>query len=259
MLEKDEDMKEAILQDILMHGEKISIEETIKKAIEYKARILEFTEPDPNDMLDVAEEEEIQTDTLLFRKYNEGIEKIFQADVYAYESYDNAIKFMYKNKEIVLGFSCVMDYSRRQYNNSYYELTFLMEVESKKRLFVQSGNYLFKSTQYDRCFLDYVKSLDEYDQNNDEEFKEYFSDRMMKWKEKNELNLEKYELSDGDKEFLKDIFVTYNIPIDFVLKDGYLCITTSFDYGFDYKKDVKKICELIDAMFKVFERFMYMV
>lgn len=263
MIEKDESMKDEVIQQILEEKKgRAKTEEILRKAIEYKAKILEFKEPDPDNMLEVEEKEEVSRDIRLLKLYNQGIESygitgsiisIYEEDNY----YENVIKIEFKGKEVVVGFSKEIDYSSNS-SRYYYDFTFSTNIDAKKRLHVQSGSY-FKTTPYDRCFIDYEKHLDKYDMENDQRYREHFSDRMEKLKNKESLNLEKYKLSDSEKEFLMEILVSYNFPFSFVLKDGILCIHSSFDtFGLFYKGYIKKVCYFMDCMMKIIERFMYL-
>ena len=100
--------------------------------------------------------------------------------------------------------------------------------------------------------------MDEYDTQNDEKFGEYLSDRLESWTNKEELNLEKYQLSDLEKEFLVNIFNIYNLPFALALKDGILSLSLEYgDSGNFNQEEIEGFCDLADMAFKILERFLY--
>lgn len=253
-------MEEELLKYYEESEEEVPMEELIKKAIEYVGEIIEFEEPDPDDMLDVMEEEKVQTDTYLMKQYNEGIEDKWSITGHYYESYENSIKFKFKEKEIWLGFGEDINSdasSLGYYTSDISECTFLMEVQTLKRLHIQSISYFSKNSIYENSFSDYEIYLDEYDEEYDEKYKEYFSDKLSKIKDKTSLNTEKYKLSDSDKEFLMEILITYNFPFTLTLKDGVLCLTAHFNMLDNPKETILEICKFIEFVIKIFDRFMY--
>ena len=131
----------------------------------------------------------------------------------------------------------------------------------EKRLHVKTDSYFSKNTPYERSFFDYEKHLEKYDLENDENFKEVVSDRLYEWKNKKELNSLKYQLSESEKEFLRDVFVTNDFGYSLVLKDGMICIHSGFensvfDISLFYKSYVKKIVYFIDTITQILEKFM---
>lgn len=265
MIEKDENMVNYILEDIEENKE-ITPEDIIKMAIEYKGKILEFEEPDPNDMLDIEEKEKIQSDTYLLKQYSEGVENSFSISGTYYELYDDAIKFNFKEKEIYVGFSEMIDFNSTGLKTRYgisnlvkiYEMTFCMKINTNKRMHIKTDENLLIANTYESCFSDYEKHLDEYDREYDEKYKEYFSNKLEVIKNKQDLNLEKYILSESEKEFLVDLWKTYKFPFSLCFKDSILSINTEFMYDKENKKSaITKTIEFMDFIFKFLERFMY--
>ena len=109
MIEKNETMLEIVKHNLLSDRDvDLSIRNMMSKAIEYTSKILDFKEPDPENMLEVEESEELATDARLFCAYNSGVDGIgAQGSVIwdATNPYEDIIKFEYKSKEIVIAFS----------------------------------------------------------------------------------------------------------------------------------------------------------
>ena len=255
-MEKNKEMMEKVLEDVLnTYKKKAKTKEMIETAIKYKENLLEFKDPDENDLLDISEEEKIARDTFLFKTYNQGVESVLRVANVTSEMYENVIKFEFKGKEVVVGFNKNRNYSEFTDKN-VYDFTFLMNISNKKRLHIQTYSFFSKNTPYERSFIDYEKYLEKYDLENDESFKEIVSDRLYEWKNKKELNSLKYQLSESEKEFLRDVYVTNGFQYTVVLKDGVICIQSEFNtFGF-YKSYVKKIACFIDCITQILEKFM---
>ena len=234
MREKDNIMKEKIMKDILEScDEKIDINLVFKKALEYVADILDFNEPNPEDLLEISEEEKTAIDTHVFKRYNNGVRSPFGIGTLICEIEDpgeNVFKCEFNKKELIIGFSDGVDCSdyllkrRTRIRDYRYDFTFLINVKTKKRLHVESSICFSTKPVYDKGFVDYEKYLDEYDLKNDKEFKRLLSDRFSELKNETTLNLVKYKLLEEQKDFLANICAMYNFPVRIVLKDGILCI-----------------------------------
>lgn len=232
----------------------------LEDIISRKAKILEFSKPDPENMLDIEESEKIAIDTKLILKYNQTIENEFARGSLISEAsypYENALKIDYKGKEVVLGYYA----EENSIEDSLEEIenvTFLMNISTLKRLYIKTCDEQFEELQYDKCFINYENKLDEYDAQNDEKFGEYLSDRLESWKNKEGLNLEKYQLSDSEKEFLVDMLYRYNIKFDLAFKDGILSLSLRYCYDDILNQYINQgRCDLLDGAFEILERFMY--
>lgn len=248
MIFKDEMMLGIVKNKLLAEDDvDLSIQNMLSKAIEYTSKILEFKKPDPENMLEVEESEELATDARLFQAYNAGVENVYSLGSVLSEAinpYENVIKFEYKAKEIIIAFT-EDAYCSENYNEECYEVTLFMNVTSKKRLHfnIQSD-------------ISYEKSLDKYDFENDERFSEYLSDRVVEWKNKETFNLEKYILTDLDKDFLKEIYFNYKNPFIVSLKDGILCINSQFRIMENQERQFEEICYFIQEMILIIDRFL---
>ena len=70
MIEKDENFKDSIIECVLeKYGKKATTLEIMEETLKKKAILLEFKQPDPDNMLDVEESEKIESDANLFKKY----------------------------------------------------------------------------------------------------------------------------------------------------------------------------------------------
>lgn len=251
----DEELKNNIIKYFCNFDGEVPILEIVEEILKNKAIKLDFKKPDPDNMLDVAEEEKIQGDSLLIRNYIQGLDTYLEPAYDKYELDEYGCKILYKDKEIAVGCSTSEFYSEEQ-EGKRLDITFSIEIDSLKRMHIQSLGNFNGDFSYEKCFIDYEKYIDEYDQKYDEEYAPYFSDRLIKINEKDTLNLEKYKLSESDKEFLTDILMTYKFPFSLVMKDGYLFIVTLSEVGTINEEYVDSIFNIIEGSLKIIEKFM---
>lgn len=259
-MEKDENFKDSVIESILEeYGKNASTLEIMEEALRKKAIILDFKEPDPDDMLDVEESEKIESDANLFHKYDLGIENNFalaSLSTEATDLYENAIKFEYKGKEASIGFTETIDY----YGDSEQQccfVTLLMNIGAKDRLHISTIDSLFlvkSEKEFEKRFKNYEEKLDEYDVKNALRYAEYFSDRIPEIRE--EKYSFKYKLNNLEKDFLIDVYETYQYPFTLSFKFGVMCISSKFNLNIGYKKNIEQISYFIESMLKIVEEFM---
>lgn len=259
-MEKDENFKDSVIESVLEeYGKNASTLEIMEEALRKKAIILDFKEPDPYDMLDVEESEKIESDANLFHKYDLGIENRFALGSLSTEAtdlYENAIKIEYKGKEASISFTETVDYSSDSEEPCCF-VTLLMNIGAKDRLHISAIESLFivkNEKDFDKRFKNYEEKLDSYDVENALRYAEYFSDRIPEIRE--EKYSFKYKLNNLKKDFLINVYETYQYPFTLSFKFGVMCISSKVRLHIGYKKNIEEISYFIEGMLKIVEEFM---
>ncbi len=252
-MEINEELKNNILNYIYNLGE-ISIAEIFDEIIKNKAIKLDFKQPDPDNMLDVAEEEKVQTDCILMRNYLMGLNTLSEPEYYKYGFDEYGAKILYNDIEVKVGMT---PYEAASYEDleSEISVTFFSEIDSLKRFQIRSNDFYNEKYSFEDCFKNLEEKIDEYDKKYEEEFMPYLSDLLLKMINKENFNLVKYNLTNEDKSFLRELMLTYKVPINIAFKDGYIFIICCTKLGTSYEEYVGKMFNIVEASLKIIERF----
>lgn len=242
MIEKNESLKKKIFEDIMNNREELDVREIIIEVLKHYAELIPFKEPDPDNMLDEAEEDLYPADTRLFSQYIGGIESGTAPLTNQYQYDDIAVKFNFNNKECVMGVT-YEEYTPydEEFSNCFTSIV-VVPISSEKRLHVGVIEDFLK-----RRIVNYNDKLDEYDSKYGEEYKGYISDKFTKIKDVVDYSKPtvKYNFSEYDEEWFLELLNEYNLESSIVLFHGYLIIDSLV-----YLKNVKElnVQRIIDYM-----------
>ena len=252
MIEENNELKNKIFEDLMLKKDDLDIYGMIKEVLKYYAQIIPFKEPDPNNMLEEAEEDVYPCDTRLFSQYIDGIESKAAPLVNQYEGDDIAIKFDYKNKECIMGITYeeYTPYEDSEFN--YLNSTVIVPISSEKRLHIGTyEDYLNKKV------IDYNDKLDEYDSKYGEEYQDYFSDKINKIKDIENFSkpMVKYNFSELDKMWFLELLEKFGGDASIVMFYGYLIIDVSVPLNNNLESNILKIIDFVQFINNVIEKF----
>lgn len=253
MIEKDETLRKQIFEEIMSNSKELDVCEMIIEALKYYAELIPFKEPDPDNMLEEAEEDLYSADTRLLNQYIWGIESASAPPINHYEYNDIAVKFNYKNNN-----ECIMGITYEEYNSYQEEYsncftsTVVVPIASERRLHVGAVDGLFG-----REIANYNDKLDNYDLKYGEEYKGYISDKFSKIKNVVDFSKPtvKYNFSENDEKWFLELLNEYDLESSIVMFYGYLIIDSLVYLKSSTKLNVKKIIDYMEFIRNVINRF----
>lgn len=251
MISRRVDLKNMLLNALKMRNEDLTIYELLDFTVQYFGNIIPFREPDPYDMLDESEEELYAHDTRMFSQYIGGLENASAPLLDYYEFDEYIVKYNYNDREIILGATYSEENPMDEYS-SCFTATVIVPVETQKR-----GHIGTIPGFSGLDIVNYTDKVDEYDSKYADEYREYFSKKLPKIKEKLETTSEKYEFSETEKYFIQEIIREFKIPASVVFKDGYLCIDCLVTLNRNYADMITGVVYFFDFITQIIDKYMY--
>ena len=249
MISRQVDLKNKIVNELLSKKEELTVYELLDVIVQQFGDIIPFKEPDPNNMLDESEEDLYAHDTRMFSQYIGGIENGFAPLLDYYEFDEYIVKYLYKNKEVILG--ATFEEQHPAYNYlSCLTATVIIPIDSEKR-----GHLGTIESFSNIDVIDLGDKLEDYDLKYAEEYQGYFSDKLPKIKEKTKFVSEKMIFTEEDKYFLKEIIKEFDIPSSVVFKDGYLCVDCIVKLSSIYPDKITDIVYFVDYLSQIIDKF----
>ena len=268
-MEKSENLYKNVYENLIEKGYDInSFEELIENIFSYKAEILDFKDPDPDDMLDMYEDEKIETDAMLLAAYNtiplSPYNKSIIASNVAQFPYLCALKLNYKGNMLYIGYDFSDPnmseedkfYSGRYMESPMLDITLYCNVKNERRYQIaEEENADLSDENLEDIIINLESKLDELDSEEETHFKTYLSDLASSFGE--HKTEKKFYPSYSFNEKLLDIVKTYAIPFNLALKDGILSISSElsipegdapFSNNFIYE-----LTDLIDQIFSLID------
>ncbi len=225
----------------------------------YKANIMDFEKPDPDNMLEVYEDERAETDAKLISKYDSyisGSEPVVISQNIATVPYENAIKLKYKDRTMYAAYD-LSDYTDAPDYQLPFELTIFTNIEDKRRMLLASKDYALRHNLETPIFEDiqnFDEILDKCDEENESNFRKYLSDLTIDF---GNLGYQKhFYVKQSLEEKILDIEKTYEVPFILSMKDGYLSITSKLSDTLTYNitnEYIYKLADLVEQIFSLID------
>lgn len=252
MVEKNESLRRKIIEDIVNSGEDFNTYDIIIEVLKYYSTLVPFKEPDPDNLLEEAEEDVYPCDTRFFGQYIGGIENGMAPLVNQYEGDDIAIKFNYRNKDCIMGVTYQEYTPYEEMFSNCFTSTIIVPIPSDKRLHIGVREDYLK-----RKIVNYNDKLDEYDSKYGEEYQGYFSDNFSKIKDVENFSKPtvKYNFSEIDELWLQELLDEYKVEASIVMFHGYLVIDALVNMKDNFELNIRRIIDFIEFVNQVINKF----
>lgn len=270
-MEKSENLYKNVYENLIEKGYSIDdFPELLESIFSYKGDILEFKDPDPEDMLDMYEDEKIGTDAMLLSTYNDiplqEINTIIAQNV-ATSPYSNAIKLSYKENTIYIGYDYPeedLSFEEKMFSDKamaptdtpILDITLFCNVNNYKRYqIIEDSSSDFSKDTLENIIYNLEEKLDKLDSEEETHFKTYLSDLASNFGE--HKTEKKFYPSYSFNEKLLDIAKTYIIPFNLSLKDGILTINSIINFESieeEFSNNfIYEVADLVDQFFSLID------
>ncbi len=222
--------------------------ELFKEIFSFIAEVIPFNEPDPNDMLDVYEDEKIGCDLMILSDYARSVGNHTQpySRLAFQEHFEDVVKVNYDGHQIDTAFIFELASSDIFKLKYVADFQFKTKISTSKRFNISIGENLKIDNN--------EELLDEYDEKFESEIKGYLSNLCDYWGQ-GIIPSVKYNPSNSMLDFINDLINLYKLPFLIDIKDSCMVINVKAYFSNTMEDESIALGNVIDIVTKIVDEF----